>query len=206
MSNKKPVKPLVISLIRDQQYDAFGDAANAVVLQKRASWSGNSAEIKHLGISSAVGDLLVIAGGTDSSYEGFFAQLEELRPAIEKALKADVPTLIIGTALRAMIDLGLLKNHKYEPAKHIADDQSIEASEGLGLVTGFVNSRWNYSFGSFAIEGNLVLTQFLGPVLARNPKLADWMLEKAGLQITQNEGTSQVDELAQKVVNRILNV
>ncbi|GEM_PF-4332539 len=206
MANKKSAKPLVISLVRDQQYDAFGDAANAIVLQKRASWSGNEAEIRQLGASDTVGDLLVIAGGTDSSYENFAKQIEELKPAIGKALKAGTPTLVTGTAIRAIIDSGIVTEHTYKSVKHSADDQVTDAGEAIGQVTGFVNTRWEYSFGPFAIFDNLILTQFAGPVLARNPKLADWMLQKAGLEKGSHEHLNQVDELAQKIVSRILNV
>src|SRR5690606_14053552 len=136
MPNKKSAKPLVISLVKDQQYDAFGDAANAIVLQKRASWSGNEAEIKLLGTTDTVGDFLVIAGGTDSSYENFAKQIEELKPEIEKALKAGIPTLVTGTAIKALIDSGIVTGHTYKAANHSADDQVTDVGEVIGKVTG----------------------------------------------------------------------
>lgn len=97
-----------------------------------------------------------------------------------------------------LLDLTTDRLHRRVIGEVVAD---VVAAPGLPLLTGFANHRGGSRLGPAArplartrgdlsnegtvnsaegaVQGNVVATYLHGPVLARNPSLADWLLERA---------------------------
>ncbi|UIP58553.1 type 1 glutamine amidotransferase [Agromyces marinus] len=117
--------------------------------------------------------------------------------------------------------LGIVAGRAVPAAARIAGDLVVKASGGLGTLIGFENHARDYvgaeaspigrvqagtgngrGSGQEGVRmGDVLGTHLHGPVLAKNPRLADLMLarmcERAGLDYRPGERTARVDEYAE---------
>ena len=228
---------LTIVTLLPHLLDTNGDAANARVLAQRARWGGLDAEIVQVrtvdDVPAAV-DLVVIGSGTETDLTVARDALLPLRDALRDWLAGGVPVLAVGTGWELLSDaleladgtsidgLGLVRGRATALPARITDDIVVD-SDGLRLL-GFENHTRGYAgaagvLGSVrsgtgngdgsegALEGSFLGTHLHGPVLARNPALADRMLSTAcaarGLTVTPSERTAAVDGIAKAARNQV---
>ena len=228
---------LTIVTLLPRLLDTNGDAANARVLAQRARWAGLSARIVPVhsvaDLPETV-DLVVIGSGTDTGLVAARDALSTLAGALRGWLAGGVPVLAVGTGwelLSGGLDLadgssvdglGLLAGRASALPARVTDDLVVDA-DGLRLL-GFENHLRGYagaaatlgtvSYGTGngdgtegAVDGSFIGTHLHGPVLARNPQLADRMLGAAAaaraLPLAPSAQTDSVDGMAKAARNQV---
>ena len=228
---------LTIVTLLPRLLDTNGDAANARVLAQRARWAGLSARIVPVeSVADLPGtvDLVVIGSGTDTDLVAARDALSALAEPLRAWLAGGVPVLAVGTGwelLSAGLDLadgssvdglGLVSGRASALPARVTDDLVVDA-DGLRLL-GFENHLRGYAGGAAplgtvpygtgngdgsegAVEGSFIGTHLHGPVLARNPHLADRMLQAAcdarALSLVPSAQTASVDGMAKAARNQV---
>ena len=180
-------------------------------------------------------DLVVIGSGTDTDLTVARDALLPLLDTLRGWLAGGVPVLAVGTGWELLSDgldladgttidgLGLVRGRATALPARATDDIAVVVADGLRLI-GFENHTRGYagegdalgSVGSGtgngdgsegALQGSFMGTHLHGPVLARNPALADRMLSAAcaarGLSVTPSERTASVDGIAKAARNQV---
>ena len=218
-----------------EELNVHGDAENALVLARRAEWSGIDASVVDLPAGGAVPafrpDAIVVGSGTDPMLEHVAARLAPLAGPLRDWVADGVPLLAVGTGFellaeevqtgswtvrglgifparvvplpsRATGDLAVRSSSRvligFE--NHARGAELLEGAAPLGqTIAGIGNGT---AAGGAAIEGCIagtaMGTHLHGPVLARNPDLADDLLTAmAGSAYdAANPSARAADELA----------
>lgn len=197
-----------IGLVLPDVLGTYGDNGNALVLRQRARMRHLDADIVPIHLGEPVPDDLsvyTLGGGEDVAQR---LAIEHLRAdgGLERAVAAGRPVLaicaglqILGHSFDGVPGLGLLDVVTVAQEKRaIGEVQSVSELFPEPL-TGFENHLGGTTLGPEAkplarvtrgvgngdgesegvVQGSIVATYMHGPVLARNPQLADWLLEKA---------------------------
>jgi hypothetical protein len=221
---------LTIVSVLPRLLDTNGDAANARVLAQRARWAGVQADVVSVhsiaDLPAAV-DLVVIGSGTDADLPATRDELLPLADAVRSWLDGGVPVLAVGTGWELLSDgldlaggqtvagLGLVAGRASALAARATDDIVVDTEDAR--LIGFENHARGYTGAvrplgrvqtgtgngdgtEGTVDGSFIGTHLHGPVLARNPRLADLMLGTAcamrGLTPTASAHTAAVDEIA----------
>lgn len=165
-------KKIKFAALYPEHLDLNGDHANLLVLQMRLAWREVEAEIivvdKPRDLSDF--DLILVGHGTKDAWAAISEIDADLIEQVTGLIRADKPVLAISSGYEKLIlEMG---KSKIEYGERVS-----EFREKDGFV-GYVNSEAILPEIDFV--KNAVLTLFHGPVLAKNPKLADQMIEKAG--------------------------
>jgi len=180
-------------------------------------------------------DLVVIGSGTDTDLLSARDALTSLAEPLRAWLAGGVPVLAVGTGwelLSAGLDLadgtsidglGLVAGRARALPARVADDLAVDLGDGLRLL-GFENHLRGYTGGTAplgtvssgtgngdgtegVVDGSFTGTHVHGPVLARNPRLADRLLAIAGtargLTVTPSAQTESVDGIAKAARNQV---
>jgi CobQ-like glutamine amidotransferase family enzyme len=236
MTVAPPAHLTIVSLL-PRLLDTNGDAANARVLAQRARWAGLTATVVPVHTVAdlpATVDLVVIGSGTDADLTGTRDALLPLKDAVRSWLAGGVPMLAVGTgwellsegldrAVGAGVDgLGLVPGRATSLPARATDDIVVDADEArlIGFenhARGFTGARrplgralsgtGNGDGHEGIVVGNFIGTHLHGPVLARNPHLADRMLGLActarGLDRPLSEQAAAVDDIAKAARNQV---
>lgn len=236
MTADHPADLTIVTLL-PRLLDTNGDAANARVLAQRARWAGLSALIVPVQSATDLPetvDLVVIGSGTETDLVAARDALGALAEPLRAWLAGGVPVLAVGTGwelLSAGLDLadgssvdglGLVAGRASALPARVADDLAVDAG-GLRLL-GFENHVRGYVGGPAAlgtvsygtgngdgtegvVDGSFTGTHLHGPVLARNPELADRLLRAActarGLTLAPSAKTESVDGIAKAARNQV---
>jgi CobQ-like glutamine amidotransferase family enzyme len=236
MTVAPPARLTIVSLL-PRLLDTNGDAANARVLAQRARWAGVDATVVPVHTSAdlpATADVVVIGSGTDTDLVGTRDALLPLIEALRSWLAGGVPVLAVGTGWELLSDgldvaggggvdgLGLVPGRATALPARATDDIVVDADEarligfenhargftGAGRPLGKVASGTGNGDGyEGVVVGNFIGTHLHGPVLARNPSLADRMLELActarGWDRPVSEDAASVDGIAKAARNQV---
>ena len=190
--------------------DINGDAQNALVLAKRASWAGLDLAVERLHLGERPNGrplALVLGSTTDPSLPRLLEALGGIREALQDWIAGGVPVLAVGTGLEALCrslvlpegrrdGLGLVPAEAEPLAARAAGDLVVRAADGdlvgyenhsrglrldAGVETlGTVRRGVGDGHGSDGVRhGSIIGTRLHGPLLAKNPALADAMLTTA---------------------------
>jgi CobQ-like glutamine amidotransferase family enzyme len=219
----------IVSLL-PRLLDTNGDAANARILAQRARWAGIQAEVvpvHSIADLPADVDLVVIGSGTDADLSATRDELLPLADAVRSWLDGGVPILAVGTGWELLSDgldlagghtvagLGLVAGRASALAARATDDIVVDTEDAR--LIGFENHARGYTGAARplgrvqsgtgngdgtegTVDGAFIGTHLHGPVLARNPRLADLMLGAAyamrGLAPSASAHTASVDDIA----------
>jgi len=219
--------------------DVNGDAQNALVLQRRAEWAGEDAQVVPvaLGAAPAVDPVAVVLGSSvDSALPRVRDALAALLPRLTAWLDAGVPLLAVGTGMELLgsrVDLGdggivegigLLPGSTLPLEIRVTDDLVVDAAEGR--LVGYENHSRGFRLdpGVPALgrvvhgigdgrgvdgvrHGSVLGTRMHGPVLAKNPALADAVLARAfGRRVVPTAEQARVADVAAAAIRtRLLN-
>lgn len=155
-----------------------GDAANALVIQKRLRWAGLASQIVSIsdeaGFFSAMKEakqapIFVLLGhgskAAMNSISNFKAEFVDL---IESANKSGGGGLVIGSSYEWLVPHQVGERKSEFSALEVSLPQLGETVE----VFGYVNS--NTDLKDILWDGKVLLTRLHGPVLAKSPGLADY--------------------------------
>lgn len=233
----EPSITLNIVSVLPRLLDTNGDAANARVLARRARWAGLDATVlavENVEEVPAEVDLVVIGSGTDTGLTQARDALLPLADVLRRWIDAGIPVLAVGTGWEllsegldladgtAVSGLGIVPGRAGALQQRVTDDIVVTtpsarligfenhargyagATEPLGAVhtgTGNGDGSEGMIFGSF------VGTHLHGPVLARNPELADRLLEAAcasrGYARAGSGQAAAVDDIAKAARNQV---
>jgi CobQ-like glutamine amidotransferase family enzyme len=236
MTLPPPAHLTIVSLL-PRLLDTNGDAANARVLAQRARWAGIDASVVPVHTVAdlpASVDLVVIGSGTDADLAGTRNALLPLTDALRSWLAGGVPVIAVGTGWELLTDgldladgtridgLGLVAGRATVLPARATDDIVVDADEArlIGFenhARGFTGARrplgrvqsgtGNGDGHEGVVAGNFIGTHLHGPVLARNPHLADRMLGLActarGLDRPASEHAAAVDGIAKAARNQV---
>ena len=183
-------RTLKLAALYPEHLDLNGDHGNLLVLQKRLAWRGTSSEIVSVTqpMDLEVFDFLLLGHGSKDAWAEVLRIDPELISKIGRVARDGKAVLAINSGYGYLVQELDSTNLKY--GQHVSEFQLVDD------VVGYVNS--DLDLPAIQTFGNTVLTLFHGPVLAKNPELADMMIKQAGwcdVDLSSNELTT-VSELA----------
>lgn len=217
-----------------EELNVHGDAENALVLARRAEWSGIEASVVDLRPGDALPgfrpDAVVVGSGTDPMLEQVAALLAPLAETMRDWVADGVPLLAVGTGFEllatdvrtgagTLAGLGIFPVRVAPLATRATGDLVVRSADrvlvgfesharGAELEAGAVplgttvvgvgNGASAGAGTDGCVAGTAIGTHLHGPVLARNPGLADDLLTAiAGSRYDAgNPSARKADELA----------
>ena len=185
----------------------YGDKGNITTLKYRLEKRGFDVNIRQYFKNEIIDfentDIVYLGGGSDKCYEEVYCYLEPQKQNFEDYIENDGCVLAICTGYQVLgtnceIDdkkltgLGIL-NIETKKLKKIIGDIVMECSLTSNKVTGFINKN-HTTTGAYEPLGkiihpeilseglvykNLIATYVYGPLLPKNPELADLILQNA---------------------------
>lgn len=200
---------LRIAVLTPDVLDSNGDAANARVLAARARWAGADADVFPLARPEDAAvrpDVLVAGTGAEADLPAVLEFLRTIASTVHAWVAEGTQVVAVGASWELMAESlvtrsGELKGIGLFPGRsvagdRVADDLVVDGADGL--LIGFENherrmtgisaehalGRVLYGTGDGAgyegyFAGGLLGTHLHGPVLAKNPALADVILRRA---------------------------
>ena len=188
--------PAVVALFPELT-DVNGDAQNALVLQRRAEWAGEDAQVVPvaLGAAPAVDPVAVVLGSRVDLGDGGIVEGIGLLPGSTLPLEIRVTDdLVVDAAEGRLVGY---ENH----SRGFRLDPGVPALgrvvHGIGDGRGVDGVR----------HGSVLGTRMHGPVLAKNPALADAVLARAfGRRVVPTAEQARVADVAAAAIRtRLLN-
>lgn len=203
---------LLIGVLAPDVLDSNGDAANARVLAARAGWAGLDARIVPLRTEADFAerpDVLVAGTGADEDLPAVLELLRFVSDSLHAWVAAGTEVVAVGagwellaesfaTAGAVVAGIGLFPGRAV-PAERTTDDLVVESE--AGVLVGFENHARRFEgidpsdvLGTVLhgtgdgggaegySKGSLLGTHLHGPVLAKNPALADAVLLRVARQ------------------------
>jgi CobQ-like glutamine amidotransferase family enzyme len=181
---------LKLAALYPQHLDLNGDHGNLLVLQKRLAWRGVASEI--VAVTKATNledfDFLLLGHGSKDAWSDVMRIDPELILNVGKFARSGKPVLAISSGYEHLFEE--LETTEVGHGEHVSEFRKSNE------VVGYVNSSADLS--ELVILGQIVMTLFHGPVLAKNPELADKIIADAGWcdVSSSNPQLRAVDELA----------
>jgi len=217
---------LSILALRPDLLNVNGDAENARVLAVRAGWAGIDARIVH--DVSELPTAVVIGSGYDGDAAATVEAIREHRDLLVDCIANDIPVLAIAMGLELLgsrieiaagewIDgLKLIEGESALVPTRMHGDLVVESE--FGTLVGFENHTRSWIGSDPAlgevifghgnatperveglVHGSVIGTHIRGPVLARNPVLADHILRRAtgGMYTERGADAHSADRIAE---------
>jgi CobQ-like glutamine amidotransferase family enzyme len=216
---------LTILSLRPDLLNVNGDAENARVLAVRAQWAGIDARV--VTDTDELPSAVVIGSGYDGDLVEILASLRDRSALLTECIRSGVPILavamgldLLGTRIERdpgewLDGLGLVDGEAALTPTRVRGDLVVETE--FGTLVGYENHSRSWT-GSVSPLGRVVTghgndatggqdgirhlsiigTHLHGPVLARNPAVADHILREAsaGLYTGPGAAADTVDKLA----------
>jgi hypothetical protein len=222
----------VIRVLRvlPDELNVHGDAENALVLARRAEWSGAEASVLDLPAGGALPsfrpDAVVVGSGTDPDLARVAALLAPLADLLRGWVSDGVPLLAVGTGFELLTDevrtdsgtlpgLGIFPAGVAPLPTRATGDLAVRSdartligfenhARGVALHDGATSlgtptaGLGNGGGTEGCVAGTAIGTHLHGPVLARNPGLADDLLATmlGSVYDAGNPAARSADELA----------
>ena len=153
-----------------------GDRANLLVLRRRAEWGGIA--VSHDGLKPGESlplerpDVVLIGHGSSAAWRQAYPALRSVIPGLEQWMRDGTQILAVSTGFAALHGLLTELPEQVNKVERVSNFV-VEEFEGRTLC-GYKNS--DLALADLQIFGNLYGTQLHGPLLAKNPWLADRIL------------------------------
>ena len=184
-------KSLKLAALYPDHLNLNGDMANLLVMQKRLKWQGKPAEMVPLTSSSNLADYDFVLVGHGST--AAWADIKSIDPVffinVVRYINSGKPALIIASAFDRLAEAVL--GRKHSTGSHRSE--FVKTADG---IVGYLNTDSNEQV--ILWHKKTVFTLLHGPVLVKNPELADQLILKSGFvkEIAQTEQSVKTDELA----------
>lgn len=176
-----------------------GDQANLLVLSKRLEWLGEPVKVVSLdsladisALSAAVEKspgrkFLLLGHGSASAWKSLEPLAEAVRELVVTLVAQSVPVLAVGSGYELL--------RPGAPRTPRRSDFYVSEFEGREVL-GYRNT--DAQLPELARDGSLLLTLLHGPLLAKNPQLADEFIEQLGVVVKANDRTEEIDAIVTK--------
>lgn len=167
-----------------------GDHGNLLVLKKRLLWRGVQVDIVPVIKAQDLADFdfVLLGHGSKAAWSEVLQIDPELLKKVGELTRAGKSVMAVSSGYECLIEE--LEGSVAEHAAHLSEFRNV------GQIVGYVNT--DVVLTEFRTIGKTVLTLFHGPVLAKNPDLADKIISDAGwceVSVT-NTQLKSMDELA----------
>lgn len=191
----------IFSLMPDR-LNLNGDQANVLILQKRLAWQGVQSDITSIYTPEEMQAAIVLAAenpkrafvlighGSNAAMKTLEPLKFEVRAWIEQLCDLGCSGLAVGSGFEFLVDDVARKDRVSE----FATASLRDGVQGLG----YVNSDADLPVIE-VVRSGFVRTLLHGPVLAKNPHLADWFIKRMGVSVKQNDRTKEIDAIVSKV-------
>ena len=171
--------------------DLNGDHANLLVLQKRLEWRGVNSEIVSVDRPTNLSefDFVLLGHGSDAAWA------EVLR--IDSKLLNNIVELVSSGCNVLAVASGYQKLHELMNKEAALLIERVSEFKSFDGVVGYVNTE--FDLPEISRTKNSVFALFHGPVLAKNPQLADEIIANANwadVSLTSDK-FAEVEKLAQ---------
>ena len=184
-------KSLKLAALYPDHLNLNGDMANLLVLQKRLQWQGQEAEIVSLTKSSKLADydFVLVGHGSNAAWADIKRIDREFFNNVVRYINSGKSALVIASAYDRLVEAVL--GSKQSTVSHRSE--FVKTSEG---IVGYLNTDSNEEV--LLWHKNSLFTLLHGPVLVKNPELADELILKSGFvkEVAQNKQSAEIDELA----------
>ena len=183
-------KVIKFAALYPKHLDLNGDHGNLLVLKKRLKWRGVQAEIvqveRPFDLDSF--DLVLLGHGSPDAWKDVLRVDPELVVNVAASLREGKPVIAVSSGYEKLVEI--LETTSIQRTERVSEFKDVEG------VVGYVNS--DAVLPEVRTLVNSFLTLFHGPVLAKNPELADKIIESAGWVNTDSRSVelNTVDELA----------
>jgi len=183
-------KELKFAALYPKHLDLNGDHGNLLVLQKRLKWRGVEARIVPVTqpIELEDFDFVLLGHGTKDAWAEILRLDLDLIHRVSDFSRTGKPVLAISTGYELLVEE--LESLRAKHGEHVSEFKN------LGEFVGYVNS--DLVLPLIQTVGQTVMTLMHGPVLAKNPELADQIIQSAGWcdVSSSNEALEATSELA----------
>jgi Predicted glutamine amidotransferase len=228
---------LIIATIAPSVFNPNGDAENARVLARRCEWGGMPARVVAIESASELPswlDAVVIGSCSDSDLGTGIAMLRSIEGTLRDAVASGIPVLAVGSGLELLCDevtvagasmpgLGVVPASATGRSARVVGELVVDTD--LGRLVGYenhardlvvrgetlgrvVSGSGNGDGREGIIVGSLYGTHLHGPVLAKNPALADRLLAlvsaRSGMAYHPSDSTRAADGFASDARRAIL--
>ncbi len=183
-------KVIKFGAVSPRHLNLNGDVGNLLVLKKRLAWRGVESSTVEIQGSEDLSnfDFILLGHGSSAAWAQLLTSQPNLLFNLVSFIKNGGSVLAVASAADLLHPLlsGLPVNRGKWESKFVQEDS----------VVGYVNTT---SEGKYLVWiENALLTQMHGPVLAKNPELADVIISKNGWADTSivNSDIEEVDNLA----------
>ena len=180
-----------------------GEQGNVLVLKRRIEWLGFRVEVVSVDSVAKLSELITsgdlakggsfvfIGQGSLETFGLFEKQKDSVTNLYSQLQQAEIPTLVVGTLFELLASAPKLPEFRSEFVleKFVGADFDILGYAGTA-----------YQVEAIKLTGSSFIESVLhGPILAKNPKLADWFLSKIGIPISPNKQFEVVDEIIGRI-------
>ena len=184
-------KVIKLAALFPKHLNLNGDIGNLLVIQKRLQWSGVAAEMVPVTSTKLLSEFDFVIAGHGS--KAAWADVIRLDPSFVKNLVSFIESGNTALLVASASDLigEAVTGSQSKPSDHRSEFVKTE-----GGVVGYLNS--GSSNKELHWHKNTLLTLLHGPVLAKNPTLADELIHRMGIEVnSDSKEFSKIDELAE---------
>lgn len=207
---------LNICWLYPEYMSTYGDRGNIICLQKRCAWRGIETKIQN---DLENGDLIFGGGAQDRQQEIVMRDLMSKKKTLEKLLNNNIPGLfvcgapqLLGRPFLGLFDMEtVFPKDKPRLIGNLITDKFVGFENHRGrtylgknlepfarVIKGFGNNGEDGTEG--AKYKNWIATYSHGPLLPKNPTLADWLI-KTALEVKYQKGI-QLEPLDDSLENQ----
>lgn len=204
------MRALEIAVLFPHHLNLNGDLANAGVLAKRAGWLGLATNVTIVDLHDSPpdhADLIILGHGTRNAWLQIANEGSVVLDWLDSMIEQGVVILSVSSGFEYLSNRGHFGpqwastgNAPYR--SEFAVTQATVFKNELEVL-GYLNS--DSGLPMFLAEGRLLGTLLHGPVLAKNPRLADLILaEITGLEVNaESEGSATILKRIDQVVEEV---
>lgn len=165
-------KVLRFAALYPKHLDLNGDHGNLLVLQKRLEWRGVDAQIFPVAQPTELEgfDFVLLGHGTKDAWTEILRLDPEVIRRVADFSRAGKSVLAISSGYEYLVEE--LESIRVRRGEHVSEFRN------LGETVGYVNS--DLVLPLIQIVDLTIMTLMHGPVLAKNPELADKIIDSAG--------------------------
>ena len=172
------MKQIRLAAFHHDRLNLNGDVLNLLVLAKRLNWRGIGCEVVELTganfnqqLANGI-DFALLGHGSIAAWAAIDREDPELESAVLSLADSHVPLMGVASGYERLVQYGVLKQ-EITRGDRVSAFTECEL-DGIEMI-GYVNS--DSGLPLIANSASSIGTLLHGPVLAKNPKFADFILE-----------------------------
>ena len=215
-------KQQVISIMQlyPRDMNIYGDWGNVLALKRRLEWRGFSVELIEYNVGDSFPeniDIIIGGGGQDSGQLRICDDLRKIAPRLKRLDDDDLSMLaicglyqlfghnVITKDGEKILGIGILDLKTIGSDERIVGNIILKSPE-FGEIIGYENHSGLTTLGHNATalgDRNVIGTYLHGPLLPKNPHIADWLISQA---VIRKYGAVTLEPLDDKYIESARNI